>query len=351
MIRLHKHISRTYLLLAALAALSCDKEERVSSLEIEVTVENAAAPATRAATLFDGKATLTGSAYGGREFTMSAYLSGSDDIYFSDECVHYYTAYEGTSRSPWQFWTGTGIVRHVWPPQSGALDFFAYVPYEDNLATAVPYIDNIDYSAANGPSFECDLPITKAKQDLVKEFIYAYHQGVTSVTSSCKIKLEFQHPFAAVSFRLQQGHRNMTIHEIALTNIHSQGTFTWANTPQWDATDSSAGNDLYVPIAEGAIPSQINFGAIIDGPFIVLPQDLAVEGDGCTQLKIKYSWSKAVDPIVEEYMYVPIPNVDWESGRKYTYNIDMGDNKEEIMFKVTVEAWDIEEYHIPIDVE
>ena len=50
----------------------------------------------------------------------------------------------------------------------------------------------------------------------------------------------------------------------------------------------------------------------------------------------------------------PIKSTDiteWVSGRKYTYILNLGDNKEEILFQVKVDPWDKIEYENEIEIE
>ena len=338
-----RYIPIALVMLGALAA-SCNKEAPALPEDEICVAGEGTGPATRAATVFDGAATLIDEAYGGGNFTLNAYLAGTNTVFFADEWVNYFA---DNAARPWQFRVGNTFVRHIWPPNNGRLDFFAYMPYKQGQPS---YIPSISYDSADGPSFTCDLPVTKAYQDTTKEFIYAYSTGINKNTNSQKVTLQFHHPFAAIYFKLMQGHRNMTVHNISITNIHSQGTFTYANTPQWTPDDDRAGNDFVIDV-EKIIPGEINFGVIIDGPFIMMPQDLAVTGSGCSEMVVEYSWLTHVPPFDHEEMRMPIPDVDWEPGKVYIYNMNLGDNKEEIMFKVSVEAWDIMDYHIPIDVE
>jgi hypothetical protein len=85
---------------------------------------------------------------------------------------------------------------------------------------------------------------------------------------------------------------------------------------------------------EKSVPQDINYSSTIGGPYIVIPQSL----DGVT-LSVNYTWNeKRV-----QSKNIPIKTdtkTAWQPGQIYTYTLDLGDNKEEILFKVGVEAWD-----------
>lgn len=337
---------RYILSLAAIAILgisaqSCKKAEPAyTENEIGVSVAGCDAPVTRAATVFNGAATLIDATYGGGNFTLNSYLSDSGDVFFADQWVNYFP---DNVSNPWQFRVGSAFIKRIWPPHNRSLDFFAYMPY---LGERPDYITNTSYTLADGPSFDCDMPMTKAAQDASKEFIYAFASNINKESNSGKVVLSFSHPFAAIYFKLKQGKRNMTVNSITFRNIHKAGTFTYAGDPQWSATDDSD-NSLAIEV-DKIIPDDINFGAIIDGPFLVMPQELTITGTDCADIVVNYTWDTHIDENI--VLSIPAGAELWEPGKMYVYNLDLG-NTGEVLFKVTVEAWDIQDYHIPIDVE
>lgn len=332
-----------------LAAISsCGKNPEPAVPETEIGISVLSGPLTRGATIFDGDETLIETAKGGGNMTISAYLTGTNTPYISNERVFYFV---DDLTNPWRFRKDEGLtytfVKHVWPPEGAGLDFFAYMPYSAEVPS---YISNIDYDKDTGPTFSCDLPVTKATQDPLKEFIYAYTAGVDKNTASGWAELNFEHPFALIYLRLAQGHRDMTINSITFENIYKAGSFAYSDTPQWTPS-GDPDNNLEIPVGK-IIPGDLNFGSDIDGPFFVLPQTFA--GNTVT-ISMDTDWEGHVtgEHPGTNMIYtvdVPMPS-GWEPGKAYVYTLDMGDIKEEIMFKVIVEAWDIQGYHIPVDVE
>jgi hypothetical protein len=84
-------------------------------------------------------------------------------------------------------------------------------------------------------------------------------------------------------------------------------------------------------------------------------------------ITINYTWDNAkdADDVIDgDENTVPDDNVyqitrpikltgitEWVSGRKYTYILNLGDNKEEILFQVKVDPWDKIEYENEIEIE
>ena len=312
--------------------------------EIGIHVSNGTVVATRGATVFDGNATLPEASYGGGNMTLYTYLHGTTTEYTGTHWVYYFA---DDPSNPWRFRIDNTFVHYYWPP-GGELDFFAYMPY-NSAGLALCHVSNIGYTVAGGPSFQCDLPVNKEDQDASKEFIYAFAPGVNYDTDAGWAKLNFQHPFAVIFLKLLRGHRNMTLNSITFNDIHKAGTFTYGNSRQWTPSDA-ANNDLVVPVNK-SIPAGLNFGAMIDGPFIVMPQTFA---EGKLYIDIETTWigdAEVGNPTGHKTRMVEVSMPQWAPGTAYTYTLDLGDINEEVLFKVTVEAWDIREYHIPIDVE
>ena len=102
------------------------------------------------------------------------------------------------------------------------------------------------------------------------------------------------------------------------------------------------------------IPGDINFGAKIGGPYLVMPQSL-----GGATITIRYVWNneKPFDDVItgdEDYNSLnpddeknknniyqitrPLSG-NWLASNKYNYVLNLGDNQEEILFRVEVEPW------------
>ena len=119
----------------------------------------------------------------------------------------------------------------------------------------------------------------------------------------------------------------------------------------WTGTGST--NSFTIPVGK-TIPDQINFGAKIGGPYLVMPQSLA-----SATITINYLWNNKKtyddensndedynsqnkeDEMNKNNIYQitrPLTG-EWLAGNKYNYVLNLGDNKEEILFKVEVEPW------------
>ena len=74
-------------------------------------------------------------------------------------------------------------------------------------------------------------------------------------------------------------------------------------------------------------------------------------------LTVNYTWDDGLDTDVTNdtkqfsRSITTTGVTEWIAGKKYTYILDLGDNKEEILFKVIVEPWDVEGYDHIIDVQ
>lgn len=270
----------------------------------------------------------------------------------------------------WRFREKTGnkqLIEYYWP-QDGALNFFAYMPMVENLSSSG--VSNISYSVAEGPKFTASLPLVHNSesgagtsqantltQNNMSEFIYAYTEGATPVNKQADagdgtygVDLKFVHPYSAILLKLKRGFR-MKLHSISFNNIFYSGTYTHNVTG--NTTIPSIGNwkltekgNLVLNI-EQSIPDDINYGVTFNGPNLVLPQ---IIGD---EAKIEIKYTRAQNSNLETHV-VALKNEDvqqWEPGKAYTYVFDLGDNAEEVLFKVIVEPWKKIDYKNQIDVE
>lgn len=278
---------------------------------------------------------------GGGKLTMYAYMTnigrahinGSQGWYFEKE---------------WRFYNSAEnkFFNHYWP--QGSLDFFAYMPWKDS-----PRQKNIDinsYKVGTGLTITCE---TKQPADLKdtngQETIIAYTANRSKENGV--VPLYFVHPFAAVSFELKQAHRNLTINWIRFNNVYLTGTTTLNATTESNTQISWTGtpptSTFEIPVGK-TIPDQINFGAKIGGPYLVMPQNLA-----SATITINYDWDnqKDVDDTIEGdedtntnneiYQIKRSLTGEWLAGKKYNYVLNLGDNQEEILFKVEVEPWEV----------
>ena len=270
------------------------------------------------------------------EFRLDAYYFDANNrscSYFSNANIVYF---EGN----WRFreWVnGTSqLIDYYWPNDETNLHFLAVMPKD--LSSSIVDAANLSFNS-NGVLFSCTRPnvIKDSVEANVKEFVYAY---TAAPDRGENVGLRFVHPFAAIKFRLHQSHRDLSIHSITLKNVYTTGTFcnrvdTRSEVPLLSAwTQTGSPGELKIEI-EKTVPAEINFGAEIGGPYLVIPQSISG-----VKLQINYTWNTDVKKDSGELsIQIPGEHETWDPGKVYTYTLDLGDNKEEILFKVSVEPW------------
>ena len=287
-------------------------------------------------------------AKGGGNFTMHAYLKetgatfigGARAWYFNNEWRFYD---ERNNRFPTYYW-----------PQNNSVDFFAYMPWSGSQRRK--YITVGNYTQGTGLTINCAMQETTTLEDADgQETIIAYTENKSKAHKS--VNMHFVHPFASVSFELKQAHRNLTIEWIRFNNVYLTGYTTLEETTDnntqisWTPTGNT--NTFTIDVNK-KIPDDINFGAKIGGPYLVMPQSLS----GAT-ITIRYVWNneKPSDDVItgdEDYNSQDSDDVknknniyqitrplsgNWLANNKYNYVLNLGDNQEEILFKVEVEPW------------
>lgn len=281
-------------------------------------------------------------------FHTHAYLQGTSTAYFSSD-VKYSDEDRDPSKHRWDFYSTGAYKDYYWPVQ-GSLDFFAYVPSNNGYVTV--------NSAVNPPTFTATMPLVNTGSGIVhqgnmKEFMYAYITGQDK--SVAAVPLAFEHPFAAIVFKVSQSHRDLTVRTITIKDIAHKGTCSFAaensGVPVWEM--ESSGNLLLS--VEKIIPGDVNFGGELCGPYLVLPQNNNEPNK--KGITIKFHWKgtpdsgwKKVDG--EDYTYEIDGKIadNWEAGKIYTYTLDLGNSREEILFKVNVAPWRYVYEHI-FDIE
>lgn len=321
--------------------LSCTKSDDALTAQdsaIKIEVADMQSQQTRAH-LLNTKADVIAEG----EFGLNAYLTNGGNTYFENEWVYYFIPDDGQPQ--WRFRNGENLVNFYWPNDSN-VNFVAYMPRDINKCAAT--IDNISYTSQNGMQFTATLPteipdITSDDRDVENsklEFVYASSLNLGKDVGDGKVKLRFVHPFAMVKFRLTQSHRDLTIHSISLHELGYKGSFaneddTYANPTQENAnwTISNTSDDYIVKLNK-RVPDDINYSSQIGGPYMVIPQDLSN-----VKLSINYTWNTATEQTTDP-IYIKSEDVStWQPGKIYTYHLNLGDNKEEVLFKVTVEDW------------
>jgi len=321
-------------------------------------------------------------AKGGGNFTLYAYvdnklyIDGKRGWYHQDE-----NATDGGKSGKWYMLDDKNQIRTYYWPNSGSVDFFAYMPDQkyntikdnDGYASKETYVTIGSHSKENGMTFTCDLPaavddspptpednpgdspadpgddaLTCVKNSEMQEFIYAYTPGEKKKTDP--VKLEFKHPFALINFKLASGSYRMTIKSFAFESISLKGKFETGNstgTGKWTPSPDSKG--IYTAKIGKRVPNDVNYNSeLSDGGFIVMPQSIA----GVT---LTMSYTRETETETGTCHFTFKDNDKWEPGYKYTYTIKFGDNNEEIYFNVEATKWNDgdgkHEYQQDIEVE
>lgn len=342
-----------YAILALLGAISCSKSEDVGITQgeaIRVEVIGLSSPQSRANLLNSNDDIVEQG-----EFAISAYLANDNAEYFKDAWVYYFVSDDGNAR--WRFRDVLNqdyLIDFYWP--DGEVNFMAYMPRI--LTKCAATIDDLAYDVANGGArFNAALPSeindrTEAEREAESakhEFVLATHLN-QSKSNGGAVKLRFVHPFAAIKFRLHQSHRDLVIHSIMLHGLDQAGTFEYdgstyepydgGNMGQsyitYDNWQGSGSGDLTINL-EKSVPEDVNYNSQIGGPYMVIPQMLQAGGKD-VKLSVRYTWNGST--VESSQFSISTAQVGaWQPGNIYTYTLDLGDNKEEILFKVLVEEW------------
>lgn len=309
------------------------------------------------------------------------------DFYDASKWLRIYAYYNGTNISyiegmkmryleiadQWQFWSdASGDWAHLyWPiPNSrdvtnsvnvdsyGTLDFVGYVPYDLPTSTYDnEYKVTYEYSGTPAvPHFTATLPYTvgtpntfnDTNQETLQEFLVAYSPNRTKTTSNSGslaagvVPIDFQHPFALVNFFLKEAKRSTVIHSISLSELSVSGIFygtpwTWDTT---SATKAKLSFDLNDPTGL-TVPDNVNFNALLGGPFVVIPQALSTANNLTVNCKLP-------DAVAADQQATIATT--WQPGYIYNYYLDLGTDPNHILVDVEVEPW-VTHNKIPIDVK
>lgn len=263
-------------------------------------------------------------------FHTYSYTAGTTTACFHSD-VKYSTEDVDAEKHRWLFYdASSGYKSYYWPIDT-SLDFFASTHSEHVTVN----------SETNPPTFTATLPLVNtgdgiSHQENMKEFMYAYTPGRTA--SQGAVPLAFQHPFAGIIFEVKQSQRDLTVKTITISDINYTGTFDPAGEgPKWNYADAKG--DLLLTVGK-IIPGDVNFGGELCGPYIVLPQ---ANSSAPKDFSIECHW-KGYDTASDDQdkdtkvLKGEITN-DWEPGHIYTYTLDLGNSREEILFQVKVTPW------------
>ena len=336
--------------------VACSKSEQpanaLSDVPIRIGVEGWAPMSNSRATIFEAADDILNEEIGGGNLTMHAYLCETGSIFIGGSRAWYFN-------STWRFYNGqtNDFIEYYWP-QNNTVDFFAYMPYKDSGRRKSITVG--DYVPGTGLNISCQMQSTTsdgvdATDDLYdhqgQETIFAYTTNQSKADPT--VDLKFVHPFAAVKFKLKQAHRNLTIDWIRFDNIYLNGSTTLntntVNSEDISWTPSGSAETFAIPV-DKTIPDEINYNGEIGVEYLVMPQvfdkGTSVDTDDAT-ITIQYTWdngltpSDTTDDTKQFTRTIKTSEItEWEAGKKYTYILDLGDNKEEILFKVIVQPWE-----------
>lgn len=337
---LKTNILSAILIISATLA-SCSKEGKggeyaESTYEITFAPTLSAEAVPSKAGLYDSGNIIDEEHHG--NFSVIAYKSGTKTRHFLDpERVYYMYYQDAPEESRWRFYDNSDFYSRYWP-QTYALDFIAYMPWD--LAGCPASFSKEEQT------FSCTLPLDKSGQDSAQELIIAYNTGEKyTEAGKGKVSLDFRHPFTAVSFMLGEAHGNTEIHKVGLTGMFYSGTY---DIPGGEWSNSETGGDLKgnmdIAISKTvgtAGDSGIQLNSLIGGPYLVIPQ----QTDGI-KISISFTWNST-----RKDAEVSIGNGTWQPGFIYTYKLNLGDNDEDILADVIVEEWNAVKHKHEIEVE
>ena len=335
-----------------------EKEDmlQLSDQEIELEVGGWKPLTESRATIFENKDDIQNNdpEKGGGYFTMHAYLRETGATFIGGAMAWYFIPDNATVGS-WRFYDNVNkrFLEYFWP-ENYSVDFFAYMPWSGSTRHKSITVGNYE---SGGLNLTCQMQQPTTLEDTDgQETIFAYTTG--KVKKDKSVNMNFVHPFASVSFELMQAHRNLTIEWIRFNNVYLTGSTileeTTDNNTRISWTPPTGDPETFTIVVYKKIPDDINFGAKIGGPYLVMPQSLS----GAT-ITIRYEWNneKPSDDVItgdEDYnsealnddknknniyqITRPLSG-NWLASNKYNYVLNLGDNQEEILFKVEVEPW------------
>lgn len=296
---------------------SCDKymsDEHDQNKEhpIGFSLDFSASPVDSKAFLYDETNIIQD---GQGDFSVIAYQSGSKSKHFlQPERVSYWF-------NNWVFYDAAQNkdYKRYWP-QTYALDFFAFMPYDLTGSNV-----SVDHATQQ---FSCTIPQDKAGQDSAKEFIYAFETGKRYTESNKgKVDLVFRHPFAVVNFVLLEAHGNTVVHNVGLKNMSRTGVFDIPSA-KWAVSNEKSAMTIDIGKTVGA---GLQLNSLLGGPYLVLPQST----DGIN-ISVNFTWN-STEPTTGTGV---IGSGKWEPGHIYTYKLNLGDADEDIIADVSVTPWE-----------
>lgn len=344
-----KHYIKSLVMLAAMMLTGCGsgsdgfddgpQDAAESPQEIRLKADVWQVMEGTRATTYDGGTLSSGS------FTAAAYVENTTTAYISPVQVDY--------TSQWEWSDG----KHYWPA-SGNLDFFAYMPAEDDLPDYIS--SGPTYSVVESTpqaTFTCtDMPMTydaptstTANQGSdLQEFVWGITVGQNKASQGASgVTMKFRHPFARIRFQLAASHPDIQINSITFKSLKTGGTCTldatdiaetyyytkstWSSLTPADGTSNlvmtlagkdSDGNWVTADVNtfNSNPASVVPIGGWDDDDdehqyvnLLVVPQTFAGE------IEVNASWNDWGDTPVAHTVSTTITSVTWQAGYSYTY--------------------------------
>ena len=343
-----KNIGRILIFGILCGSISCSVEIETEPTDKEILLSPSVsheAETISKATLYDNNNLIV---EGKGNFSVTSYKAGTTDRYF----LNFDRVYYFQDDQSWRFYDSTvggqGVFyQRYWP--SYPLDFFAYMPY-DNNNTGVTVL-------AETKSIQCSLPTDYNKQIQAQEFVYAYAPDQSySDNNNGQVNLAFIHPFSAIRFVLGAAHGNTLIRSFELRNIAYKGSLDVSSNPgqddlddtDWipDPTDNVGTISIPVNKTVGKVGSEgIQLNAKLGTDLIVLPQSITED----MNIYIDFTWNNVdYKPEIKINTRQTTP---WQPGKIYTYRLNLGDSDEDIISLVSVTPWTDNGYKNDINVE
>lgn len=232
------------------------------------------------------------------QFTCAAYEANTTTEYIPAKSTDW-----NSTINRWEFDGGN---YHRYWPETGNLDFFAYMPSTANLATDAAYITSgPTYSndpVAHTVTFSCDM--TKSAN---KEFVFGMTLDMNGENGATGVPIQFIHPFARIRFQLSDASKdNVTINSITFS-----GDFCKTANYSYNGTTST-----WTPFGAA---TAVEFGSCeLNTDYLVIPQT-----PGSRTLTVNATW-KAISTAPQNVSTTIA--LDWQTGYSYTYILTLKDN-------------------------
>lgn len=292
---------------ATIALSSCVKNETVyTDAQTPMEFKSFAAAST--------KAPIEGTTFE-QNISVFAVYNNSGKVYFPE------TTFEKKEVGRWG-----GNPARYWPT-TGKMDFAAYSPAEAGTATATYGTETID-------KIEVVCPDNDTADQ--KDILFGDLLNDVVCPQANPVAMQFHHALAQIVLKFKQGTApaantyQITVKKVTLNNLVLGGTLditpAATSTIAWSA--KNAAKNYEVDATNHALTTELTAlkGVLIvpnDPTTVTIVYDITIDGN-----------TNEVEQTVE---LQSDPEYTWESGKKYTYNINI--NLKEIEINPSVEDW------------